>query len=134
HRQEVKQVAPDAKPEGDLWRPGDAPSQVLEWAVAALAKAGTLSVIGVYPQTAKTFPIGEAMNRNIAVNMGNCNHRKYLCALVDIVRSGAVDPATVLTRTAPMTDALEAYRSFDRRSPGWLKVKLELSGMRAAAE
>src|SRR5581483_7694535 len=33
HRQEVKQVAPDAKPEGDLWRPGDAPSQVLEWAV-----------------------------------------------------------------------------------------------------
>ncbi len=31
---------------GGQWVPGDAPSQVLTWAVQAQAKAGTLSVIG----------------------------------------------------------------------------------------
>ena len=39
-------------------------SQALIWAVQALAKAGTLAVIGVYPQTARSFPIGQAMNKN----------------------------------------------------------------------
>ncbi|CAM5327959.1 hypothetical protein SSTU70S_04744 [Stutzerimonas stutzeri] len=38
------------------WQPGDAPSQALEWAVQALAKAGTLSIIGVYSPEAMRFP------------------------------------------------------------------------------
>jgi threonine dehydrogenase-like Zn-dependent dehydrogenase len=29
--------------------PGDEPSQAMQWAVRGLAKAGTLSIIGVYP-------------------------------------------------------------------------------------
>ncbi|MCE5242795.1 MAG: hypothetical protein LLF99_06325 [Desulfobacteraceae bacterium] len=47
--------------------------------------AGTLSVIGVYPQVARTFPIGEAMNKNLAIQGGNCNHRKYIPTLIEIV-------------------------------------------------
>jgi threonine dehydrogenase-like Zn-dependent dehydrogenase len=47
---------PDAKPEGELWVPGDAPSLALHWAVEALAKAGTLSIIGVYPPNLETWP------------------------------------------------------------------------------
>jgi len=31
-RQEVREVAPETNPDGDNWRPGDAPSQVLIWA------------------------------------------------------------------------------------------------------
>src|SRR5919206_68406 len=69
---ELKQVAPKTNPQGENWHPGDAPSQVLQWAVESLAKAGTLSIIGVYPQTAKTFPIGAAMNKNLTIKMGNC--------------------------------------------------------------
>src|SRR4051812_11486425 len=41
--QEVEQNAPETNPEGDNWIPGDAPSQVLSWAVESLCKAGTLS-------------------------------------------------------------------------------------------
>ena len=69
--QEVKAIAPDAKPQGGQWKPGDAPSQALTWAVETLAKAGTLGIIGVYPQTDRFFPIGAAMNKNITINMGN---------------------------------------------------------------
>ena len=56
----------------------DAPGQVFQWAVKAVAKAGRISIIGVYPETQKTFPIGAALNKNLGIDMGNCNHRKYV--------------------------------------------------------
>ena len=57
--------------------------------------------------------------------MGNCNHRKYVPMLVDLVRSGAVDPTLVLTEQEPMASAIDAYKAFDERKPGWIKVELE---------
>jgi threonine dehydrogenase-like Zn-dependent dehydrogenase len=124
-RQEVREVAPKTNPDGENWRPGDAPSQALIWAVEALAKAGTLSIVGVYPQSARYFPIGEAMNKNLTIKMGNCHHRKYLPMLVNLVRSGTIKPEKILTKIEPMTHVIEAYKAFDERQPGWMKVALE---------
>ncbi|WP_322038496.1 zinc-dependent alcohol dehydrogenase [Burkholderia cenocepacia] len=121
---EVDAIAPHRKPDGRNWVPGDGPSQVLQWAVRAVAKAGTISVIGVYPPAARVFPIGDAMNRNLTIKMGNCNHRTVTPPLVELVRSGAFDPLSVLTRSEPLTNAIDAYRAFDVREPGWMKVKL----------
>ncbi|MGQ9677381.1 MAG: zinc-dependent alcohol dehydrogenase [Chloroflexota bacterium] len=123
-QQELKQVAPKQKPQNGNWHPGDAPSQALMWAVGALAKAGTLSIIGVYPSTVQVFPIGMAMEKNLTMNMGNCNHRHYIPELLEIVRGGHVNPELVMTEERPLTDAIEAYKSFDRREPGWVKVVL----------
>ena len=123
--QEVETIAPKQNPDGANWHPGDAPSIALTWAVSALAKAGTLSIIGVYPPTAKVFPIGVAMNKNLSVNMGNCNHRAYLPMLLELVRTGAIDPSRLLTQHEPIANALEAYKEFDRRQPGWIKVELQ---------
>jgi threonine dehydrogenase-like Zn-dependent dehydrogenase len=124
----VKQVAPEQNPQGDNWHPGDAPSQVLSWAVEGLAKAGTLSIIGVYSGGSRTFPIGEAMAKNLTIKMGNCHHRRYIPELLALVRSGAVDVAGLLTQHEPMPSAIEAYKAFDRREAGWVKVKLEPIG------
>jgi threonine dehydrogenase-like Zn-dependent dehydrogenase len=44
--------------------------------------------------------------------------------LVDMVQSGAVDPEKILTHLDPLTSAIDAYKSFDRRRSGWLKVEL----------
>jgi threonine dehydrogenase-like Zn-dependent dehydrogenase len=122
---EQETVAPEQNPDGDLWHPGDAPSQVLRWATDALAKAGTLSIIGVYPETVEFFPIGKAMNKNLTLQMGNCNHRKYIPMLLDLVASGVVDPTKVLTQREPLTTVLDAYEAFDTRQPGWIKVELK---------
>jgi threonine dehydrogenase-like Zn-dependent dehydrogenase len=64
------------------------------------------------------------MGKNLALNMGNCHHRKYIPHLVELVESGVVDPAQVLSQREPFTSAIEAYRAFDRREAGWLKVEL----------
>jgi threonine dehydrogenase-like Zn-dependent dehydrogenase len=122
---EIREVAPETNPQGELWRPGRAPSQALRWAVDALAKAGTLSIVGVYPPEAEHFPIGMAMNKNLTVKMGNANHRRYLPHLLELVRSGVVVPSQVLTQVEPLTGAVEAYEQFDRRRPGWVKVALD---------
>jgi threonine dehydrogenase-like Zn-dependent dehydrogenase len=107
------------------WTPGDGPSQALDWAIDALAKAGTLSIIGVYPPTHKNFPIGQAMNKNLSIKMGNCHHRKYIPHLLGLIASGVVDPVKILTVTEPIQNAIEAYEAFDARQPGWLKVELK---------
>jgi threonine dehydrogenase-like Zn-dependent dehydrogenase len=112
------------RPEEAQWESGDAPTLVQEWAVAALAKAGTLAIIGVYPPQDAYFPIGKALNKNLTIRMGNCNHHKYIARLITLVRAGAIDPTLVLTEVKPLADAVEAYQSFDRREPGWLKVEL----------
>lgn len=124
-KREVKEAAPKTNPDGDNWVPGDAPAQALLWAVEALAKAGTLSIIGVYPQQMRTFPIGMAMNKNLTLKMGNCNHRKYIPKLLELVRTGVVDPTAILSHVEPMGSAIDAYRNFDLRKPGWVKVELE---------
>lgn len=109
----------------EQWQPGDAPSQALEWAVEGLAKAGTLSIIGVYPAGFDSFPIGAAMNKNIRMNMGNCHHRKYIPKLIELTLAGKVDPAKVLTQCEPLTDAISAFAAFDLHEAGWIKVKLK---------
>ncbi|HEY7354455.1 MAG TPA: zinc-dependent alcohol dehydrogenase [Terriglobales bacterium] len=125
HEGEKKQVAPEANPKNGNWEPGDAPSQVLSWMVETVAKAGTISVIGVYSEKVKGFPIGSAMEKNLTIKMGNCNHRRYLPELIDLVRSGTVVPSEILTQAEPMTSVIAAYKAFDKRQPGWIKVKLE---------
>jgi threonine dehydrogenase-like Zn-dependent dehydrogenase len=124
HAKEKEKIAPNAKPKNGNWEPGDAPSLVLSWAVEAVAKAGTVSIIGVYGEV-DSFPIGDAMEKNLTLMMGNCNHRRYLPKLIELVRMGGLDPAEILTQREPMTSVIEAYKAFDKRQPGWIKVKLE---------
>jgi threonine dehydrogenase-like Zn-dependent dehydrogenase len=126
---EVRIIAPHTVKTGDAWLHGNAPSQVLQWAVASLAKAGTLSMIGVYPASAKVFPSGDAMNKNLTVKMGNCNHRKYIPHLLELIRTGAVDPTRLLSHVEPLTGVIDAYRAFDQRWPGWMKVELSPAGV-----
>jgi threonine dehydrogenase-like Zn-dependent dehydrogenase len=120
-----KNTTLQSRTRGDNWHPGDAPTQVLDWAVQSLAKAGTLSIVGVYGDSVRRFPIGRAMEKNLSLKMGNCHHRKYIPNLLQLVSSGIVDPARVLTQVEPIDDVIEAYKFFDRRTPGWIKVMLQ---------
>jgi len=124
---ESREITSERHEDGPNWVPGNAPTEVLNWAVAALAKAGTLGVIGVYPPNDRFFPIGAAMNKNLVIKMGNCNHRSIIPQLVEKVRNGSFDPLSVLTNREPMMNVLDAYKAFDARQPGWLKVKLAVN-------
>lgn len=118
--------------DGSEWKPGGSPAQALEWAVEALAKAGTLAIIGVYPPTFEHFPLGKAMNRNLTLRMGNCNHRRYMEELVKMTALGVLRPEKVLTQREPLTSAIDAYTTFNERQAGWIKVMIEPQSAQAS--
>ncbi|MCU7494187.1 MAG: glutathione-dependent formaldehyde dehydrogenase [Ignavibacteria bacterium] len=123
-RKEVDQVAPRINPHGKNWIPGNGPSQALLWQTEAIAKAGTMSVIGVYPQTFQSFPFGMIMNKNLTIKAGNCNHRKYIPMLLEMVQGGVVSPKSIITQVGNLDSIIKAYKAFDERQPGWLKVEI----------
>jgi threonine dehydrogenase-like Zn-dependent dehydrogenase len=65
------------------------------------------------------------MEKQLKINSGNCNHRKYLPELVRLTAAGVIDPAQVITADQPLVSAIDAYKAFDERRAGWMKVKLE---------
>ncbi len=119
------QIEPSARKFASHFRAGNNPSQVFDWGVECVAKAGTVAIIGVYPLTDRIFPIGMAMNKNLTLRMGIGNHRRYYDVLIDHVVSGRLNPKKILTQVEPMTDAIAAYKAFDERQPGWIKVELD---------
>lgn len=121
---ELEKIAPKQNAHGKLWVPGNAPSQALRMSVELVAKCGTIAIIGVYPETLQSFPIGKAMNKNLKIVMGNCPHRFYIPKLLPLVEAGIVDPTKILTQQKPLSDALKAYEHFDLRDQGWIKVAL----------
>ncbi len=124
---ERDEAAPDQNPDGATWIPGDAPTQAARWAVDMVAKAGTIGTVGVYPPQVQHYPFGEAFMKNLTLKMGNCNHRRYVPHLVSLVASGVLDPTPLVTRWSGTENAVEAYRRFDRREPGWTKAVLGTS-------
>jgi threonine dehydrogenase-like Zn-dependent dehydrogenase len=95
--------------------------------VETVRKYGRIGIIGVYGPTMTSYPIGQAMNKNLTIRMGNCDHRSVTPPLVDLVASGVFDPTRFITQHEPISDVVDAYLNFDRREEGWLKTVLTTS-------
>jgi threonine dehydrogenase-like Zn-dependent dehydrogenase len=66
-----------------------------------------------------------AMMKNLTIKAGNCNHKRYIPRLLDLIRTGAIHPERLVTSVRGMTDAVSAYHAFAKHEPGWIKVELE---------
>jgi threonine dehydrogenase-like Zn-dependent dehydrogenase len=64
------------------------------------------------------------MNKNLTVNMGNCNHRKYAPLLLEMIQSDLVNPEDILTNVEPLSSVIDAYKAFDQQSSGWVKAEV----------
>ena len=42
-----------------------------------------------------------------------------------MIQAGIVNPTDILTQKEPITNIIEAYKQFDIREPGWIKVALK---------
>jgi threonine dehydrogenase-like Zn-dependent dehydrogenase len=69
---------------------------------------------------------GKAMNKDLNIVMGNCHHRSYIPDLLNKVQSGIVDPTKILTQNESFDNIIEAYKHFDLRQEGWIKVALKV--------
>ena len=121
--QEIERIVPE---QSRAWQPGSGPSQVLRWAAQTVAKAGTISIAGVYSPLLESFPIGLAMEKNVTIRMGNCNHKKYIPELVRQLLEHSIDPDLIITHHLPFEQIEGTYQEFNDRQHGMIKVALRL--------
>jgi threonine dehydrogenase-like Zn-dependent dehydrogenase len=88
-------------------------------------KGGTVSIPGVYGGVADKFPIGAAFGKGLTFRMGQTHVQKYLRPLLQRIRNGEIDPSFVITHRLPLDQAPEAYRTFNERKDGYIKVVLK---------
>ncbi|MEW9052327.1 MAG: zinc-dependent alcohol dehydrogenase [Neobacillus sp.] len=91
----------------------------------AVRKAGTIQITGVYGGRYNAFPLGDLMNRNIDLKMGQAPVIPYMPFLYDLFARGEVDPSDVVTHVLPLDQAKHGYEVFDTRTDDCIKVILK---------
>ena len=93
--------------------------------IQACRKGGTVSIPGVYGGLLDKFPLGAAFAKGLTVKMGQTHVHRYMRPLLERVERGEIDPAFLITHRRPLASAPEAYRSFNAKEDGCIKVVLD---------
>jgi threonine dehydrogenase-like Zn-dependent dehydrogenase len=99
-------------------------SIALDWAIHAVRKGGTVSIVGVYGPPANLVPIGVAMNKGLTLRMAQANVKRYMPHLLEHVRSGRLDGRSLITHRLPLERGPRAYELFDGKQDGCVKCVL----------
>ncbi len=95
---------------------------VLRQMILACAKAGTLSVPGVYAGMIDKIPFGVAFGKGLTWKMGQTHVQKYLPRLLKHIQDGDIDPTFVITHRLNLKDAPQAYETFKHKKDNCIKV------------
>jgi len=110
------------------------PEQVLADVIRVTNPTGHVGLIGVYfpedpgaknenhKQGRFTLTLGDAWNKGISIEMGQCPVKRYNVYLRDLIIAGVAIPSQIVSHRVPLDDAPDAYKQFDGRSPGYTKV------------
>lgn len=91
----------------------------------AVRKFGTVQLTGVYATEANGFPIGDFFSRNVSLKMGQAPVIHLMPELYQMVENGDFDPTDIITHRMKIDDAADAYRIFDKKEDGNIKVVLK---------
>ncbi|CEK10049.1 zinc-dependent alcohol dehydrogenase [Legionella hackeliae] len=97
-------------------------AHVLREAIRCCAKAGTISMPGVYLDTLDNIPFGAAMNKGLTFRMGQTHVQRYLPILLRKITAGEIDPSKIITHRIKLKGAPEAYKNFEAKDDGCIKV------------
>jgi threonine dehydrogenase-like Zn-dependent dehydrogenase len=85
---------------------------------------GTVATVGVHHEAIMPFSPAEAYDRNLTWRIGRCPARRYVPELLPLARTRAADLAALFTHRLPLEAGPEAYRLFDEKRDGCVKVAL----------
>jgi len=105
------------------WDSGDTLWEIMR----AVRKGGNVAIMGDYILLTNHFPIGALMEKGITVRSGQVHVQRYWKTVLDHMLSGKYDPSFMITHNVPLAQAPEAYRLFDRKAAGMVKVVLTTS-------
>jgi threonine dehydrogenase-like Zn-dependent dehydrogenase len=91
-------------------------------AMNLVGRVGTVSVIGVNQTREFKFPMALAFFKGLTFRIGTCSVPEHWPALIPLIRQGRLHPERFITHTMPLSEGTEAYRLFDARMDGALKM------------
>lgn len=80
---------------------------------------------GGQPHRHYPFPLGLAFLRDLTFRIGLCSIPRTWSQLVPLVQSGRIRPEGLITHRMGLSEAADAYRLFDSRADGVLKIVLD---------
>jgi threonine dehydrogenase-like Zn-dependent dehydrogenase len=86
---------------------------------------GTISVVGVHTEASFPFTPADLYARNLTYRVGRCPARSLIDPLLSWLEAGSVDVGAVFTHRMPLASGPAAYRMFDAKADGCIKVALE---------
>ena len=89
------------------------------------APGGTISVVGVNLNFAFPFPMPVALMKRLTFRVTLASIPTTWPALFPLVQTGRLHPEDVFTHRMGLSQAAEAYRIFEAREDGVLKVLLD---------
>jgi threonine dehydrogenase-like Zn-dependent dehydrogenase len=93
-------------------------------AIRLAAKRGSVSVIGVNMDRRMEFPMGRVFVNGLTFRSGMCSVPEFLPELAPLVQQGRLKPERYISKVMPLSEGPEAYRLFDAREAGVLKLVL----------
>jgi threonine dehydrogenase-like Zn-dependent dehydrogenase len=88
---------------------------------------GTIGAVGVHHEAAFPFSPGQAYDKNLTVSIGRCPARHYMERLIPVAQRRQADLRSLFTHRVGLDQTPAAYRTFDTKAEGCIKVALELT-------
>jgi threonine dehydrogenase-like Zn-dependent dehydrogenase len=98
---------------------------VLRHAIQACRKGGVISIPGVFGGVVDKFPLGAAFNKGLTFRMGQTHVQRYMRPLLDHIEQGDIDPSFIITHRLPLDEAPHAYKIFEEKKDGCIKVVMQ---------
>ena len=113
------------------------PDLVIHALTELINPTGRLGIVGVFlPHDARpnseleakgdiAVPWPTLFRKDITIGMGRDHDERYNTFLRDLIIAGRLKPSMIVSHRLPLSAAPDAFRRFDRREDGYIKVTLD---------
>ena len=116
-------LLPDAIAQPMLKKTGVDRLPALLTAFDAVRRGGTVSISGVYGGAVDPLPLFQLFDKQVQIRMGQANVRRWSDELLDrLSEEDAWGVESFATHHLPLSDAPDAYKKFQEKSDGYVKV------------
>jgi threonine dehydrogenase-like Zn-dependent dehydrogenase len=101
-------------------------AHALRQCMKAVRRGGTLSLSGVYGGPIHMFPLGDLFDMQVQLRMGQANVLRWVPDLLPLLTDeDPLGTGDLVTHELPLAAAPDAYRMFQAKSDGCVKVVLD---------
>jgi threonine dehydrogenase-like Zn-dependent dehydrogenase len=99
----------------------------LRWSHDAVRRGGTLSITGVYAGYVNLFNLGDLLDRQITIRMGQANVRRWVDDIMPLLErdDDPLGTEDLATHFLPLDEAPRGYEIFQKKEDAAIKIVLQ---------